>query len=197
MGNPVRKYVTGLDANKGSPSVVGQVYYGYDANNLYFSPDGIAWVRYTTMPTGTLLLFPTSCPNGWTISTGMDEKFLRGAPTGVWIGLQSGGAVDHTHVMPDVIAHVHNIAVQAGIGTDIEGNHEHYFNSSNTTGSSTRPWMTSGVGVGYQSTTSGGAHTHAITMAAHNVSNAGAVSPNTNSADNMPPYKKYIMCRKD
>lgn len=197
QGNPIRKFSTGLDANRGTPSVVGQVYYGYDQNNLYFSSDGSTWTRYTAMPKGTIMFFESSCPNGWTAESSLDLTFVKGANSGVWTGLTSGGATTHTHTMPDVISHSHQVSSQTSVVSSSDGTHFHMISVRNGDGANTLPFQYVSVGTATVNTTSAGAHTHTITIPAYTTDNSGSNPANSDSASNLVSYYKLIACRKD
>jgi hypothetical protein len=197
MGNPIRKFSTGLDANKGTPSVAGQVYYGYDNNNLYFSPDGINWKRYTAMPTGTIMFFITSCPVGWSEVSSLDGKFLKGAATDEWTGLSSGGASIHTHTMPDVVNHTHNILAQTGITSTTSGSHGHSHDSRLGSGVDSRAFSYNDVGTQYIYTTGSGAHTHGVSIPSHDTTDYGDNPATSNSESSEPAHYTVRACRKD
>lgn len=196
QGDPIKKFSTGLEASKGTPTVTGQVYYAYDTNNLYFSADGAAWTRYTAMPKGTILFYAIACPTGWTAVTELDLKFVKGAPAATWTGLVSGGADTHIHEMQDVINHSHNVAAQTSIVSTTDGSHNHSFDRRSGAGGSTLPFFYTSVGTGYNNTTSGGNHSHTITIAAYNTSGAGSNPANMDSASSHPAYYKLRACRR-
>jgi len=199
-GSPIKKFETGLDSAKGTPVAIGQNFYGYDQNNLYFSGNGSTWTRYTTMPEGTLMYFEGGCPVGWTVQTALDGKFLKGAPTAQWTGLGSGGAATHEHDMPDIVNHQHSTTLQTGIGTDSPGNHTHSFQSAGGTGfSGPLPFENqSASGPNFDvGTTDAGGHTHTLTVAARDSNNQGSATVDTATVGILPSYKKLRMCRKD
>lgn len=201
FGNSLRKFRTGLDANRGTPTTAGEVYYGYDQNNLYFSPDGLNWKRYTAMPEGVTAFFDLdSCPSGWTQVSLLDGKFVKGVaisgtPT-------SGGSATHTHTMPDLVSHTHTVAAQTGITTANGGSHGHTFKIRTGSGVGTGAWentaTNSAQGWIMDNKSMHGSPPHnSITKPAHNTDNAGVATPNTNSQNNEPPYHQLIVCRKD
>ena len=195
-GNPTKKFSTGLDANKGTPSVVGQVYYGYDQNNLYFSANGSSWTRYTAMPKGTVMFFNAACPTGWTVVTELDGKFVKQADAAEWTGLDAGGVDTHIHEMQDVVTHSHSVNAQAGITSTSKGSHNHNFNVRISAGSGTYSYEYTLVGETYSNTTGSGEHSHTITIAAYNSGGTGSNPANTDSASNLLAYYKLRACKK-
>ena len=199
-GSPIKKFETGLDADKGTPVAIGQNFYGYDLNNLYFSANGSSWTRYTTMPEGTLMYYEGGCPTGWTTQTALDGKFLKGAPAAVWTGLVSGGVSTHVHDMPDIVNHQHSTGIVEGIGTSGGGSHHHGFRSWGGTGYELpMPWeQSSASGPNYDvGTTEAGGHIHTMTVPAQDSDNQGSATVDTDSAGILPAYKKLRLCRKD
>jgi hypothetical protein len=197
QGNPIEKFSTGLDSAKGTPTVVGQVYYGYDANNLYFSNDGAAWTRYTAMPKGTIMFFDVACPTGWTAVSALDAKFVKQADAAEWTGLDTAGADTHVHEMQDVITHSHSVAAQTGITSTSAGSHQHNFDARSGTGGNTLPYYDNLSTTGYINTNSAGSHTHTITIAAYTTEDSGSNPANTDSASSHPAYYKLRACKKD
>jgi len=196
QGNPIKKFSTGLDASKGTPSVVGQVYYGYDNNNVYFSAEGATWTRYTVMPKGTILFFESACPSGWTEVTELDEKFVKGADTDEWTGLSSGGAATHVHEMQEVITHQHDIAQQSGVLADGAEQHSHTFRRRTGGGGSECFYFDTNTSDVNMNTSGEGAHTHTITIAAYDVEDGGDNPANTDAENSNPEYYKLRACKK-
>ena len=196
-GNPIKKFSTGLDASKGTPTVIGEVYYGYDQNNLYFSADGAAWTRYTVMPKGTIMFFEIACPSGWSLVTELDTKFVKGADVDEWTGLTSGGAVTHTHAMPDVITHQHDIGGQSGIISDTDGNHDHQFKARISSGGDTCFYFDTSTSTAYMNTNSNGSHVHTISVPAYDTEDTGSNPANTDAESNNPAYYKLRACKKE
>ena len=196
-GDPIEKFETDLDVSRPSASSTGQVYYGYDENNLYFSPNGSTWVRYTAMPKGTLMYFEGGCPIGWTTETSLDGKFLKGAPAATWTGLVSGGAATHVHAMADVIAHQHSVVEKIGVATPSENSHTHTIIVRSGSGTGTYPFNSSNVGETIWGSSDSGAHTHTLTVPADTTANQGSASADADSASTLPSYKNLRMCRKD
>lgn len=197
MGSPIKKLRTGLNSNRPAASEVGELYYAEDVGNLYISPDGAIWVTYTTMPTGALFFFEGSCPLGWTREGSVDGKFLKGAPAATWVGLSSGGASNHTHEMPDLIAHAHSVTGQSG-STSENGEHSyHTFWIRDADGGSTTFWERSNYASNNVPTSSGGSHSHSFTKPAIDTLSSGQATPVSDVEDNNPPYVKLVACRKD
>lgn len=195
-GNPIKKFETGLDSGKGTPSAVGQVYYGYDANNLYFSADGAAWTRYTAMPKGTIMFFEGSCPTGWTQVTELDGKFVKQADAAEWTGLDSGGALTHTHEMQDVVNHSHNVVAQTDVTSTAQGDHFHYYPARAGAGSGTYNYSYTSTSTAYSNTSGTGSHTHTISIPAYDTEDTGSNPANTDTASNLLAYYKLRACRK-
>lgn len=196
-GNPVKKLVTGLDSAKGTPSAIGQAYYAYDANRLYFSSNGTSWTEYSVMPTGALMLFESSCPQGWTANATIDAKFMKGAPAGVWSGLASGGALIHVHGVDDLINHTHNIITQITQDTTYAGTHAHSFSQRSASGSSTLPYFVSNKSETNIYTTNAGSHSHTLQIPAHETEDTGQSDAESESANQEPPYREMLLCRRD
>jgi hypothetical protein len=197
QGNPVKKFSTGLDVNKGTPSAVGQVYFGYDANNLYFSKDGANWTRYTVMPKGTIMFFAVACPTGWSLVTELDGKFVKQADAAEWTGLDSGGALTHLHEMTEVVNHSHSVAAQSGIVSNTEGNHNHNYSVRLGEGVDVRGFEYSQVSTAYSNTSGGGSHTHSISIPAYDSDDTGSNPANTDVASSLMTYYKLRACKKD
>jgi hypothetical protein len=195
-GDPIQKFETGLDSGKGTPSAVGQVYYAYDVNKLYFSSNGTTWTEYSVLPAGALMLFTSSCPQGWTANATIDGKFWKGAPAGVWSSLVSGGATTHVHEMADVINHTHGNAAQTGVNTTTDGGHTHSFNQRSGAGGSTLPYFAGNIQSSIN-TEGGGNHSHTLQVPAHNTEDTGSETPDTDSGSSEPPYREMLLCRKD
>ena len=197
QGNPIKKFSTGLDINKGAPSAVGQAYYGYDENNLYFSADGASWTRYTAMPKGTVMFYPGACPNGWSLVTELDDKFVKQADAAEWTGLDSGGALTHTHEMIEVVNHSHSVSAQPGVVSSGEGNHNHNYDVRSGEGITTQPFEYTEVSTAYSNTSGAGLHTHTISIPAYDSDDTGSNPVNTDSESSLIVYYKLRACKKD
>lgn len=196
-GNPIKKFATGLDSAKGTPTAVGQAYYAYDTNKVYFSSDGSTWTEYSVMPAGALLLFESSCPAGWTANATIDGKFWKGAPTATWSSLVSGGALTHVHEMPDLINHTHGNLAQTSLTTNSTGNHSHTFSQRSGSGGSTLPFTVTNKADTQINSEGAGNHSHSLTIPAHDSEDTGDAAPDTDATNNEPPYYELLLCRKD
>lgn len=204
-GGGIARVKAGLDANKGSVSGSGWVYYATDTNYFYIANNG-SWVRIAGAPSGMIAMFLANdlsgnCPPGWTRVTELDGKFPKGAPSGT-TSLASGGSASHTHTYSAVPAHTHAVpAVSATTSTD--GGHTH---SVPARGS---PYGT-GFEMNHQSyrgynafTDYGGDHYHTGVLPGSTSGSAqkvdgstGVSSGTTGSASNYPPYRRVIFCKK-
>lgn len=196
-GNPIKKLITGLDSAKGTPTAVGQAYYAYDANKVYFSSNGSSWTEYSVMPAGALMLFESSCPQGWTTNATIDGKFMKGAPVGVWSGLASGGASAHVHGVDDLINHTHNISAQTTKDTEYAGNHNHAFDQRSGAGGSTLPYFQTNTSETNIYTDNNGSHSHTFQLPAHDTEDTGQSDAESESGAQLPPYREMLLCRKD
>lgn len=195
-GLPVARFEHGLEsARPGTPSYDGQVYYATDTGDLWVG-NSSSWVKYSVMPTETIIMFETDCPQGWSEATAFQDKIPRGAPTGVYTGFSDSGSVNHDHDMPDVVNHTHTIQSQTGISLQSGGNHSH-----------SKSHMGGGGIVGttfYEGSASyhdlwfgHSDHTHSVTFPAHDTDDEGS-NPATSDVDtNWPPWVKLVFCEKD
>jgi len=69
----------------------GAMYYN-DADNQVYVCDGSSW-KTVGAPSGTISMFATACPTGWTRFAALDNKFPRGSAT--YGG--TGGDSSHVH----------------------------------------------------------------------------------------------------
>lgn len=195
-GAPAARILSGLfSARPSSPSSNGQVYFCTDTADLYVGNAG-SWVKYSIMPQGTIILFETSCPSGWTRVSDFDGKLPRGAPASTWSGFTDGGVATHKHTLPDVVSHTHTISSQAA-STGSDGAHSHSFNKYGGTGSS--DVLTVGIFASTSSllSESAGEHSHTVTIPAHNTDAAGSSAAETATETSYPPYIKLVFCKKN
>lgn len=199
-GNPVEKFETGLESAKPSAMAIGQVYYGYNAGqtsaNLSFSTDGSTWERYTAMPKGTLLYFEGGCPLGWSEETSLGEVLLKGAPTGVWSGLATGGTLTHVHNMPQIVPHATTVLEDTG-GTSIGQNHHHEIEIRLGSGGSSRPRKLTLEILDWWGSWDAGSHSHTLTIPADETADSGSNPANSNTAVTFPSYRTLRVCRND
>jgi hypothetical protein len=195
-GKPVRKFKNGNLSARPAAQNAGDIFIAKDTKGLYVSKNGSTWDTYSTVPRGTVVMFETTCPSGWTRVTTMDDKFPRGAPFSIWSGFGTGGQSTHQHDVATMIAHTHNIAA-ISVQTSSNGNHSHSVNTYGGSGGSTVPAETSSGGsISSLTSGSGGGHTHSATFPAVNTGSAGVASPQTSNNEGRPPYLTLIFCRK-
>lgn len=194
MGQPARKIVSGLAANRGTPSNIGQCYFATDTGALYFSPDGLNWTVYTSLPAGTILMFEGSCPPGWARVSDFDGRFPLGNDGGVWSDQGTGGNSTHTHTMPVLIAHTHSIPNRS-VTTNVAGSHHHALPVNAGSGSQSNIEIYRGVDSGVTSSADGN-HNHTVTFPSTLTQTYGSDNPYTDSASNLPPYYTLVFCKK-
>ena len=125
MGESAARFRHGLASAKPSPTVANEVYLEEDTGDLYFaSGSPLAWVKYSVIPIGSIVMFETACPDGWSRFQLMDGRIPKGAPTGAWTLFAIENDVNHTHVMADLVNHTHSIASKT-FSTTSNGNHQH------------------------------------------------------------------------
>ena len=196
MGDPAARFRHGLASAKQSPTVANEVYLEEDTGDLYFaSGSPLAWVKYSVIPIGSIVMFETDCPAGWSRFQLMDGRIPKGAPTGAWTLFEISNDINHTHVMADLVNHSHSIASKT-FSTTSNGNHQHTI----------QIWGSSGGGILFVnyaylstqviSTSSIDNHTHSAPISIHNTSTVGDNTIDATAASNLPPYKKLVFCQK-
>jgi len=181
-----------------SPTVMRELYFAEDTGDLYFGAgDPLAWKKYSVMPVGTLMLFEGACPPGWSRYAAADGQFLRGAPTGVWSGFVHETATTHVHPLPDVIAHSHTVAAQTGLSLTADGYHDHDYITRSGSGTGSRPDQDNWQSVNTVNSSTAGAHSHSVNFPAHVTNSAGNAAAQSDAANSLPPYVKYVFCEKD
>jgi hypothetical protein len=193
-GKPVRKLKSGAVAQRGSVKNAGDVFVASDQKTFFISTDGTTWKAYSTVPRGTVLMFDTACPSGWDRVTTMDDRFPRGAGSGVWSGFGTGGAATHQHDITTLISHTHTVQA-ATSATNSGGSHSHSMSIWGGSGGSSVPYNNSPA-TGSISSGSGGSHTHSVTIPTVTTGSFGVASPKTSVVDGQPSYLKFIFCRK-
>jgi len=180
-----------------SPTVMRELYFAEDTGDLYFGAgDPLVWKKYSVMPVGTLMLFEGACPPGWSRYATADGMLLRGAPAGVWSGFVHEAATTHTHTLPDVIAHSHTVAAQAGLTLTADGVHDHDYIARAGAGVGDKPYEDNWQSTQAINTSDAGAHSHAVSFPAHVTDSAGSVAAASDAASSLPPYVKYVFCEK-
>jgi len=201
MGPPFARFRHGLAAAKPeNPTVECEVYYETDTGYLNFGVNvpPLTWFRYTIMPVGTGVFFEDDCPVGWTRDADFDDKMPRGAPADTWEDFVHAGTGTHSHDLPDLIAHAHNIPETEG-STDFEDDHDHD-DIRYVYGGTGTSWRFAGGTSSDQTTIStgyAGEHQHSVVFPERTSTDVGDVAPVTDEADHTPPYKKLVFCRKD
>jgi len=197
MGDPAAKIhggpLSGLPEN---PISNRHVYFATDTADLYVGNGG-DWVKYAIVPKGAILVFETSCPDGWTRYVDMDDKTPRGAPTGVWENLQDGGSTTHAHQMLEIVNHSHGVPAINDQSTSFDGEHHHNLTHYSSGGGATDPIWNKNPSYSNLAASTEPVHNHIITFPVHNTSNAGTDPATTDLANTWPPYKKMIFCEKD
>ncbi|MCK5308038.1 MAG: hypothetical protein KAJ73_05450 [Zetaproteobacteria bacterium] len=196
-GQPAARFINGLEsARPATPDFDGQVYYSNDTGDLWVGNSSV-WIKYSVMPTETIIMFEEDCPQGWSRLSAMDDKYPRGAPTGVYTGFSDGGAATHTHDMPDVVNHVHSIVAQTGVELISSGHHGH--------SKDRHSWI-----AGVEECTYNGqfstlmefwrghsSHQHSVTFPAHNTLGAGNNPATSGAETSLIPYVNLVFCEKD
>ena len=212
----VGRVQAGIAASRSStPIYEREIYYETDTELLYISKGTSGagdWVKIVGAPVGSIVPFLEAditaeyggaCPPGWSRYTTLDDRFARGAPTGVTAPLNTGGAATHTHDYTDSVTHVHTVPTTPATTSSV-GNHSHSYPKQGSgggdalgrTGSSTP--QNSG-------TNSGGTHSHTMTIPAHNTNStkrtsddaAGVATGTTETASSLPSFQEVIFCVKD
>lgn len=148
-----------------------------------FVTTAIATATAALVPAGMIMIWSGSVgsiPSGWTLCNGSNstpdlrDKFIIGAGSTYAVGATGGSAnavvVDHTHTATTdtAAAHTHAVPTNSVTGPGNMGGGR-FVNGDNAGGN--------------VNTTSGGAHSHSVTVASAGVSGANA---------NLPPY--YALC---
>ncbi len=207
----------GVSASRsGTPTYEREIYYETD-NGLLFISKGTSgpsdWVRITGAPAGGIVafleaditaLYGGACPTGWSRFTALDDRFARGAPTGVTSPLNTGGSSGtHTHTYTGVATHVHTVPPVV-MTTTTDGAHAHSIPISGSGGSSALGKRAASAG-GFETVALAGFHSHTMTIPSHPSSatkrssdDAFGGSPvTTGTAGNMPSFQEVIFCEKD
>lgn len=207
----------GVSASRsGTPTYEREIYYETDNGLLYISKGSAGpsdWVRITGAPAGGIVafleaditsLYGGACPPGWSRFTALDDRFARGAPTGVTSPLNTGGSSGtHDHDYSWVAAHTHTVPSPSPITTTTDGEHLHYYPTEGA-GGGTALELQGASGSQLQDTADAGIHVHTLTIPAHGSNatkrssdDAGGITPaTTDTAGNMPAFQEVIFCEK-
>lgn len=200
VGKPsdsVVQFVTSGTAGFGPTSALdatraGSVVFDSSASTLKFC-DGTGWVAVSMgVPSGAVWAFDlASCPAGWTEYTAARGRFLRGIDNGA--GNDPDGTRAPSNVQTDDLkAHVHSVDPPS-TATNSAGAHSHDYNRPNIvasyrnnleSGSNGNQSVTAGA-----STSSDGAHTHTVNIAAFD-------SASTGGTETRPKNVAVLFCRK-
>ena len=196
-GMPVARLEHGLEsARPGTPSYDGQVYYATDTGDLWVG-NSSSWEKYSVMPIDTIIMFEEACPQGWSELTVMQEKYPRGAPTGITSGFTDGGSATHDHDMPDVISHSHTIAAQTDITLVATFNHGHSKDRHKWIGVNAECTYGGQFSTLYEFWRGHSSHTHSVTFPAHNSNDTGDNPATSDAGTSLIPYANLVFCVKD
>ena len=177
------------------------MYFNLDTKALYFSPDGLDWELYSTLPKGTVLMFDQVydplylCPKGWERVAEMDGKFPRGAATSQWTGLTTGGTATHVHQMPTLFAHAHHFDGGDLTVTDHPG-HQHPVPDSTGSGGGSVPYDNIFASTRTVDTDTTGDHSHTVTIPQHNTLNYGQTIAETDVDEQRSCLPHFVILPK-
>ncbi len=206
----------GIAASRSStPTYERELYYETDTEILYIAKGTAGpsdWVKITGAPTGSIAPFLEAditseyggaCPTGWSRYTALDDKFPRGAPTGVTSPLNTGGGLTHEHDYNLASAHTHTVP-SIPLAMSSVGNHYHWWGRATGGGPDSIGRDIDSSRVDYP-TEDGGIHQHSMTIPAHDTNTtkrtsddaAGIATGTTDTKSNIPSYQEVIFCVKD
>ncbi len=202
-------------SRSGTPTYEREIYYETDTEILYIAKDTSGpsdWVQIVGAPAGQISpfleaditsLYGGACPPGWTRFTALDDKYARGAPTGVTSPLNTGGGLTHSHEYTEVAAHTHTVpsvpVAMSGVGT-----HNHYWLKEGSSSTQAMNYSQNSE-TGSSDVDYAGIHQHSMTIPAHDTTSAKRTSDNaagiatgtTSTESNVPSYQEVIFCEKD
>lgn len=202
-------------SRSGTPTYEREIYYETDTEILYIAKGTAGpsdWVQIVGAPAGQISPFleaditaeySGACPPGWTRFTAFDDKFARGAPTGVVSPLNTGGGLTHSHDYTEVAAHTHTVpsvpVVMSGVGT-----HNHFWYKEGSVSQTCMNYDPNSES-GSSETNWAGIHQHSMTIPAHDTTSskrtsddaAGIATGTTSTENNTPSYQEVIFCEKD
>ncbi len=174
-------FIKAAGVGTGAPDINARYLDGYGtatssaANKVYVS-DANELLPHS-VPSGTILMFDTDCPTGYTRISALDGKFLVGGAT---YSAAVGGADSITLETANIPAHTHTGT------TSSNGAHTHTVNSAGTDYGS--GGLADGNILSTYTTSSAGSHTHTFTTS--------SVGSGT-AFDNRPAYATIVLCKKD
>ena len=196
-GQPVARLEHGLEsARPGTPSYDGQVYYATDTGDLWIG-NSSSWVKYSVMPIDTIIMFEEACPQGWSELTAVQERYPRGAPTGVTSGFTDGGSATHDHDMPDVISHSHTVAAVADIELVSAFHHGHSKDRHSWIAAVAECTYSGQFSTFYEFWRGHSSHTHSVTFPAHDSNDTGNNPATSDAGTSLIPYANLVFCIKD
>lgn len=196
-GSAVVRVDGGLDANRPTGMVDGQIYFAtdLDGGTLHVGQGG-AWSKIGGVPQGGIMAFESACPGGWTRYAKLDDAYPRGGPP-TEAGTE-GGSWTHVHGYSAIREHYHTVGSVGGVTSTSSGQGNHFNEAwDGSGGGQSRDCYSSDV-AGGNPTTDGGDHGHTLTTSGHNTENAGLGSgAETNAGTNKPESYRIMWCEKD
>ncbi len=186
----------GIDASKGTPSFIGDMYFSVDTSEggtLFTSYDGLTWDKVSGAPTGAIAPFAGACPSGWSRYTNLDAKYLLVDNTTPGSG---GGANSHVHTYSVNREHYHGVTTINTTTCTNPGSHSHPVKISISSGSSTRLHKV-GTSGGGATTSTLSSHIDSATIPPTVSVKTGVTDAETDSEDKQPPYQEVVWCKKD
>lgn len=188
---PIRRIRSGNSASRGSPTCVGDFYYDTEQDKLFVSANGSTWQEFSSVPSGAIAIFTTSCPPGWSYYNTLHGRFVKAG------NYQVGGSTSgHSHSITAVPAHYHSFSRSAT--TSSTGTHRHdssvYEESTTLYNAGGHEFMNPEV---TKLTASGGSHTHTVTVPSQTTSVVGDATVYTSTDYAEPPNANVIFCKKD
>ena len=127
----------------------------------------------------------------------MDDKYPRGAPTGVYTGFSDGGATTHTHDMPDAVNHVHSVVAQTDVDLPGAGVHSHSKDRHSGGGGIAECTYSGQFSTLIEFWFGHSSHQHSVTFPAHNTLGAGSNPATSDAETSLIPYVNLVFCEKD
>lgn len=193
-GSAVIRVRSGLDGNRPSTPIDGEVYYStdLDGGTLWVGIGG-AWSKLSGVPTGGIMPFDGPCPSGWTRYSSLNDRYPYGADVAN-VG-ETGGQANHTHGYTQIQQHYHTV-LGSSVTSSSTGSHQHSYITGYNSGSSWNLARSSSAAANY-GTSSAGNHTHSATIPSTTTTSTGGSSGTTSSQSQLPDSKEVIWCKKD